>query len=248
MKLRCDKILITGGSSGIGLAVAQRFAREGVQLVITGRDAEKLERARAQIASPWVHTMVWDSADVTVCRDNLRRAAGLMGGLNGLFNNAAVGYSDKEWFAEAITPEEWDRVTDVDLKGSFFMMRYAVDFMLENQTRGNILNVASNAACMDIVNPYGVSKLSILRLTRAFGKRYGHDGIIINGIAPGATFTPMIASYAHEIDQPYPRHAIERFIHTDEIAELAFYLMSDYGEIVCGHTVVADGGDNAANE
>ena len=70
--------------------------------------------------------------------------------------------------------------------------------------------------------------------------------IIINGIAPGATFTPMIASYAKTIDQPYPRHAIERIIRPDEIAELAFYLMSDYGEIVCGHTVVADGGDNSA--
>lgn len=62
----------------------------------------------------------------------------------------------------------------------------------------------------------------------------------------GATFTPMIARYAHDINQKYERHAIERFIRPDEIAELAYYLMSDYGEIICGHTVVADGGDNAA--
>ena len=56
----------------------------------------------------------------------------------------------------------------------------------------------------------------------------------------------MISRYAKEIDQPYPRYAIERFIRPDEIAELAFYLMSDFGEIICGHTVVADGGDNNA--
>lgn len=56
----------------------------------------------------------------------------------------------------------------------------------------------------------------------------------------------MISYYAHSIDQKYERHAIERFIRPDEIAELAFYLMSDYGEIVCGHTVIADGGDNCA--
>ena len=56
----------------------------------------------------------------------------------------------------------------------------------------------------------------------------------------------MIAYYAKAIDQPYPRHAIGRFIRPDEIAELAFYLMSNYGEIICGHTVVADGGDQAA--
>ena len=84
---------------------------------------------------------------------------------------------------------------------------------------------------MDIVGSYGASKQAIIKWTRAFGKKYGHDGIIINGIAPGATFTPMIS---------------QRFIRPDEIAELAFYLMSDYGEIVCGHTVVAEGGYNCA--
>lgn len=77
-------------------------------------------------------------------------------------------------------------------------------------------------------------------------KKYGHNGIILNGIAPGATLTPMISSYARDASQEYKRHAIERFILPEEIAELAFYLMSDYGEIVCGHTVVADGGDNCA--
>lgn len=84
------------------------------------------------------------------------------------------------------------------------------------------------------------------RWTRAFGKKYGHFGIIINGIAPGATLTLMISSYAHDISEKYERHAIERFIKPEEIAELSFYLLSDYCEIICGHTVVADGGDNAA--
>jgi NAD(P)-dependent dehydrogenase (short-subunit alcohol dehydrogenase family) len=74
------------------------------------------------------------------------------------------------------------------------------------------------------------------------------DKIIVTGGGSGigATFTPMIARYAKNIDDPYPRHAIGRFIRPDEIAELAYYLMSDYGEIICGHTVVADGGDRAA--
>ena len=125
-------------------------------------------------------------------------------------------------------------------------MRNEIDYMLEKGIKGNILNFASNAACMDITGSYGASKEAIIKWTRALGKRYGHNGIIINGIAPGATFTPMIARYAHSIVQKYERHAIERFIRPDEIAELAFYLMSDFGERICGHTVVADGGDNAA--
>lgn len=145
-----------------------------------------------------------------------------------------------------ITEEEWDALTDINFKAAFFLMRNEIDYMLENGIRGNILNIASNAACMDIIGSYGASKEAIIKWTRSLGKRYGHNGIIINGIAPGATFTPMIARYAHDINQKYERHAIERFIRPDEIAELAFYLMSDYGENICGHTVVADGGDNAA--
>lgn len=118
--------------------------------------------------------------------------------------------------------------------------------MISKNIKGNILNISSNAMCMDIIGGYGAAKLAIDRWTRAFGKKYGHNGIIINGIAPGATLTPMIASYANDENEKYERHAIERFIKADEIAELAYYLMSDYGEIICGHTVIADGGDNAA--
>ena len=172
----------------------------------------------------------------------------MLGGLNGFINAAAIGSSCLERGYEPwdITEKEWDMLTDINFKAAFFLMRNEINYMLEKGIEGNILNIASNAACMDIVGSYGASKEAVIKWTRAFGKRYGHKGIIINGIAPGATFTPMISSYAHSVDQKYERHAIERFIRPDEIAELAYYLMSNYGEIVCGHTVVADGGDNEA--
>ena len=118
--------------------------------------------------------------------------------------------------------------------------------MRERGCRGNVLNIASNAACMDILGPYSTSKLSLLKLTRAMGKRFGSDGIVINGIAPGATATPIIAHYCKDVNDPYPRHALGRFIRPEEIAELAAYLMSEMGEIICGHTGVADAGDRAA--
>ena len=176
-------------------------------------------------------------------------AAEILSGLNGFVNAAALGtgaFTGRGYEPWDITEEEWDTLTDINFKAAFFLIRNEVDYMLANGIGGNILNIASNAACMDIVGSYGASKDAIIKWTRSLGKRYGHNGIIINGIAPGATFTPMIARYAHDINQKYERHAIERFIRPDEIAELAYYLMSDYGEIICGHTVVADGGDNAA--
>ncbi len=248
-KLRCAKILITGGGSGIGKAIAKRFSEEGASMVILGRNSEKLEEAKAEIGSGNIFVLQGDISKAENIKGYIEKAAELMGGLDGVVNNAAVGtgqVTGRGYEPWDITPEEWDTITDINLKGAFFVMREAVDYMRENGVRGNILNIASNAACMDIKGSYGSSKLGVLKMTRAFGKQFGHDGIIINGIAPGATATPMISRYCKDENDPYPRHAIERFIKPYEIAELAYYLMSELGEIICGHTVIADGGDNAA--
>ena len=246
MKLRNDHIVIFGGGSGIGKAIAERFCTAGAKVLIVGRTEKKLAEAAAEIASDHLHYLPFDIADCDAHRDFFAKAEAKLGGIGGFVNAAALGAGTigRGYEPWDITPDEWTMLTDVNFKAAFFLMRNEINYFLEKEIRGNILNLASNAACMDIRGSYGASKEAIIKWTRALGKKYGHNGIILNGIAPGATFTPMIASYAHEIDQKYERHAIERFIRPDEIAELAFYLMSDYGEIICGHTVVADGGDN----
>lgn len=249
MKLRNKNVLIFGGGSGIGKAIAIRFIESGANVLITGRTEEKLKSVANEINLPNLHYKVFDIVDVNKHLELFDECYNLLGGLDAFVNAAALGTTQctgRGYEPWDITEEEWDTLTDINFKAAFFLIRNEVDFMLKNNIRGNILNIASNAACMDIIGSYGASKEAIIKWTRSLGKRYGHNGIIINGIAPGATFTPMISRYAHDINQKYDRHAIERFIRPDEIAELAFYLMSDYGEIICGHTVIADGGDNAA--
>lgn len=249
MKLRNKNVLIFGGGSGIGKAITIRFIEAGANVLITGRTEEKLKAVADEINSSNLFYKVFDITDVNKHLDLFKECNGILGGLDGFVNAAALGtgtYTGRGYEPWDITEEEWDTLTDINFKAAFFLMRNEIDYMLANKIRGNILNIASNAACMDIVGSYGASKEAIIKWTRSLGKKYGHNGIIINGIAPGATFTPMIARYAQDIDQKYERHAIERFIRPDEIAQLAFYLMSNYGEIICGHTVVADGGDNNA--
>lgn len=248
MHLRNQHVLVFGGGSGIGKAIAYRLIQAGAKVMITGRTEEKLKQAAEEINSPNLFYKVFDITDISSHQPLFEECENVLGGMDAFVNSAALGssYLNRGYEPWDITEEEWDTLTDINFKAAFFLMRNEINFMKERGIRGNILNIASNAACMDIVGSYGAAKESIIKWTRALGKKYGHDGIIINGIAPGATFTPMISSYAHYIDQKYERHAIERFIRPDEIAELAFYLMSDYGEIICGHTVVADGGDNAA--
>lgn len=248
-KLRCSKILITGGGSGIGKAIAKRLVNAGACVTILGRNIDKLNNVKEEINSKNLFVLQGDISKTNEVMNYIKEASRLMGGLDGIVNNAAVGTSQvtgRGYEPWDITPDEWDTVTGINLKGAFFVMREAVDYMLANNIRGNILNISSNASCMDILGSYGSSKLSILKMTRAFGKRFGHNGIIINGIAPGATATPMISRYCKDENDPYERHAIGRFIKPYEMAELAYYLMSEMGEIICGHTVVADGGDNCA--
>lgn len=248
MKLRSDKILIFGGGSGIGKAIAKRFCELGATVLIVGRSEEKLQNAKEEINSDRLFAKTFDITNIQNHKNLFVETGKILGGLNGFVNAAAIGssWTGKGYEPWDITEKEWDTLSDTNFKAAFFVMRNEIDYMLENNIIGNVLNIASNAACMDIIGSYGASKQAIIKWTRAFGKRYGHNGIIINGIAPGATFTPMIKRYADDINQKYERHAIERFIRPDEIAELAYYLMSNYGEIICGHTVVADGGDNCA--
>ena len=246
MILRCSKVLVTGGGSGIGLAIARKLTQEGAQVVIAGRHLAKLENAAQTINSDRLKIMQWDVADLSLTKEKLAEAANKMDGLDGLVNNAGVKSSERGWEPWDVTEAEWDQVMDINLKAAFFVMRDMVDYLIAQKMKGNILNITSNATCMGITGAYGSAKLALQKMTRAYGNRFGKYGIIINGIAPGATFTPMIANYAHDLDQPYERHAIGRFIRPDEIAELAAYLMSNWGEIICGHTVVADGGDACA--
>ncbi len=245
MKLRNDKIIVFGGGGGIGSAIAKRFCDAGAKVLIAGRSEASLKKVADEIDSRNLFYKTFDISKVDEHISFFDEAEALLGEISGFVNSAALG-SKGGYEPWDITSAEWDAMSDINFKAAFFLMRNEVDYMLKKGIRGNILNLSSNAACMDITGSYGASKEAIVKWTRAFGKRFGHKGIIINGIAPGATFTPMISDYAHDINQKYERHAIERFIRPDEIAELAFYLMSDYGEIICGHTVVADGGDNVA--
>ena len=248
MELRNKNVLIFGGGGVIGRAIAERFLAAGAKVMIIGKSEKKLQAAAEEIGSPNLHFAAFDITDIASHARIFEEISAKLGGLDAFVNAAAIcshsfGRGYEPW---DVTEEEWDMMTDINFKAAYFLMRNEINYLKTGGICGNILNIASNAACMDISGCYGASKESMIKWTRALGKRFGHIGIIINGIAPGATFTPMIAHYAHDIDQKYERHAIERFIRPDEIAELAFYLMSDYGEIICGHTVIADGGDNCA--
>ena len=241
--LKGNKAIVTGASRGIGFAIAKELAQNGCKVVITGRNKETLKAAAAKIGKN-VIPMVWDAADTDLAEAKIKEAADLLGGLDIVVNNAGIFARRSEWSKNSLlqtTVDEWESVMKTNTSSIFFTMQAAVKYMLENNVKGNILNITSVAGYEPVYGAYGASKIAATGLTRGWGKMFANDGITINGIAPGPVATEM--NNWHEGDpMEHDRIPFGRFATVEEIAKLAMYLLSEDAKMVCGETVVLDGG------
>ena len=236
------KAIVTGGSRGIGYEIAKELAERGCRVVITGRKIETLTKAAEEIGNG-VIPFVWDAEDITVAEKKINEATELLGGLDILVNNAGIFAKRSEWSKGTLletTVDEWESVMKVNSSAVFFSMKAAVNYMLKNGIKGNILNITSVAGNEPVYGAYGASKICATALTRGWGKMFAADGITINGIAPGPVATEM--NDWHEGD-PMENHRIPygRFSTVAEIAKLAMYLLSEEAKMICGETVIFDG-------
>jgi len=239
MNIRSKKVLITGGSRGIGFEIAKMLRDIGAEVVITGRNEEKLKAAAESIGANWI---TWDISDISVMQRNFDKSVELLGGFDTLVNNAGLLTPKHEWGIGMLelTEDEWDAIMDVNLKGAFFMMQTAVKYLYSNQIKGNILNMVSVAATEPGYGPYVTSKCGLMNLTRGWGKQFAPYGIVINGIGPGPIATEM--NHWHEGDSmEHKRIPTGRFGTVAEVANLAMYLLSEEANQIIGHTVIMDG-------
>ena len=237
------KALITGASRGIGYAIAKKLSQNGCAVVITGRNINTLERVANELGKN-VLPMVWNSAEFDKTDEKVKEAAAMLGGLDIVVNNAGIFAQSNEWDKNSLlntTAKEWQDVINVNASAVFFTMQSAVKYMLKNNIKGNILNITSVAGEEPVYGAYGGSKILATGLTRGWGKMFASDGITINGIAPGPVATEM--NNWHEGDSmKHDRIPYGRFSTVDEIAELARYLLSKDAKMICGETVIIDGG------
>ena len=236
------KALVTGASRGIGYAIAKKLAQNGDKIVITGRKKETLERVAKELGQN-VFPMVWDAAEFDKADEKVREAAGQLGGLDIVVNNAGIFARRSEWDKKSLlktTVKEWQDVIDVNASAVFFTMQASVNYMLENGVKGNILNITSVAGEEPVFGAYGGSKILATGLTRGWGKMFASDGITRNGIAPGPVATEM--NNWHEGDSmKHDRIPYGRFATIDEVAALAMYLLDEKAKMICGETVIIDG-------
>lgn len=232
------KVLITGGSSGIGYAIAQKYLEAGAVVLITGRDEKTLLRAKAKLGETRCEVLAWDIA-APVVDEKLQLALEKLGRIDLLVNNAGV-YTPKPFFE--IDAREWDRILASNLKGLFFITQAVSAYFIRNKIAGKIINIASNRGILGDFGPYGASKWGVVGLTRGWGRDLIRHGIIVNGIAPGITATGI--NHIDVEENAYangPRDG--RVALPEEIAEIAVFLASDAAKHIVGQTIVCDGGE-----
>lgn len=236
-----DKVaLITGGSGGIGLAVAKRLASEGARLVLVGLDEEKLAAAVPVVEEAGAPAVWATRCDVGDEAQVIATVAGTLeryGRLDVVVNNAGLMHFKP---LEELTGDDWLRVLNVDLLGAFYFTKQA---FLHMRPGGTIVNVSSIHAVetSPLVAPYAAAKAAMLSLTRSSSLEGKAKGIRTNAVLPGAIDTPMLW------ENPNIKSGIEKLDPADvgrpeDVAALIAYLASDDAAFVQGAEVRVDGG------
>jgi glucose 1-dehydrogenase len=251
--LKGKNVLVTGGSSGIGQAIAIRFAEHGANVAINylttpDEAAGTEEQVQACVNRVQQHGVrdVLVQGDVSREEDVVRmvgEAAERLGGLDILINNAGIQISRP---SEELASAQFDKVLAVNLRGSFLCAREAIRHFLDNGG-GAIVNVSS--VHQMIPKPsylgYSVSKGGMMNLTRTLALEYAGRGVRVNGIGPGATITPINRAW---VDDPVKAEMVTAHIPmlragtADEMAGVACFLSSDDAAYVTGQTIFVDGG------
>lgn len=240
--LKGRKALVTGGTSGIGYAIASAFLRSGASVVITGRTEHRLDDSIKKLAEEnpsakdRISFVVMDNKDVGSFR-TLFDSHPTLKETDILVNNAGVLGGD----ISIATEEDYDNILDTNLKGTFFLSQLVARNMKDRGIKGNILNIASSSSLRPATSAYTLSKWGIRGLTLGLSKVLAPYGITVNGLAPGPTATPMlikgeITEITHD-DLPIGRYAMP-----EEIANMAVVLTSGMGRMVVGDIVYMTGG------
>lgn len=225
--------LVTGGAGGIGFAIAKRLTEAGCTVIILARNEEKLKKASGQIGCKY------RVLDITKVQDIKRVISEIYQDSTPEILVNCAGVMGKGRFG-SIDVDDWDKVINTNVRGTFFMTQEVSKMMIERKMKGHILNLSSSSALRPCYSSYIVSKHLVRDLTQGFAKELIKHGIVVNAIAPGPTATDMLGADENDLvslDVPAGRMAI-----ADEIANHALALVSEMGDMVVGSTLYVTGG------
>lgn len=238
-------VLVSGGSRGIGQAIAEGFAKRGATVIITGREKATVEKAARDIAPKGgtVHAMVCDVAKPEAIHRLAADVIKQFGRVDTLINVAGV---NRRMPAEKLSEDDYDFVMDINLKGAFLLSLDIGKHMLE-RGKGNQINIASlnNDRPVLGVVPYAMSKAGMGHMTRALAMEWGERGVRVNAIAPGFILTDLtrkLWSQPHMQEWGHKNTPLRRLGEVGDMVGTAIFLASEASAFMTGQVLFVDGG------
>ena len=233
-------VLITGANKGIGFASAKLFLEKGYNVIISGRNEERLKTAVEKLGSKNCAYVVWDIAKVSTNQSAIEKAHQIFGDISVFVNNAGIVADEDISFVPFFekTEKSWDETMDINLKGAFFALQAQMKYMVNNSIKGSIVNLCSEMAFRPAENAYCISKWGVRGMISGVAKIGANYGIVVNGIAPGETATEILRQKEgepHKINSPRGERAMP-----SEIAEAIVFLAESKN--IIGEILVSDGG------
>ena len=245
MKLSGKIALVTGGSRGIGFAIAKILSENGALVVITSKDSEKIKKAEAQITNSFGITC--DIKKKSEVQNVLNQTIEKFGKLDILVNNAGIFPKIKQ--LHEIDEDEWDEVLDVNLTGQFRFTKEAIPHL--QKTSGCIINISSDAGLKAYqgfnADAYSASKAALIVLTKCWALEYAKDKIRVNCICPGVVDTDMTKPFLKnqkDIEFMNNEHPLGRIGQPEEIGKSVLYFASDDALWITGAILTVDGGES----
>ncbi len=250
-------VIVTGSTSGIGLGIAQRFAREGANIVLNGfGDEDEIEKLRLLLEAESGGRVLYHPADMTKpdeIADLINSAHEKLGSVDVLVNNAGIQHIAP---IEEFPTEKWDWIIAVNLTSSFHTMRVAIPLM-KKAGKGRIINIASahGLVASPFKSAYVAAKHGIMGLTKTAALELAQTGVTVNAICPGYVLTPLaekqipemakvrgISEEAVKNDVMLELQATKQFVTIDDVAAAAVFLASDAASNITGTHISVDGG------
>ena len=246
-----DKIaIVTGGASGLGKAIVERFAQEGSKVVVADLNEDAGQEIASNVGGLFVKTDVTDAAAVEAL---VAQAVAQYGRLDIMVNNAGIDGVQAP-IAEA-DDDNWHKVIDINLNGVYYGMKHGIAAMLKAGNGGSVINMASIAGMVGFANipPYTASKAAVINMARAAAQEYGKDNIRVNAICPTAILTPLVEHFIDTSADPAAQraglesmNALPGMPEAIDVANAALFLASDEARFVSGVVLPIDGAYTAA--
>lgn len=237
-KLKGKKIIVTGGGRGLGFAMAKRFAAEGAEVLISGRNEETLKASAKEIGCKYLKL---DVKDVKYFPEFMDKAEALLGGINCLVNNAGISLHENGILD--VSQDQFDSQIATNFRGPFFMAQAFMEKCKASNTEGfkKILFTSSETSTTVDERPYGLTKVAINSLVQGLAHKYVNKGFRVHAIAPGVTISDMVGK-KDDGNLAGGGGITGRYYLPEEVAEVAAFLLCDASNCLNGQVLVCNEG------